>query len=148
MKKLKLILILILIQVLFTTTSVAEQKSYGNFRNVEYVKNYDGDTCTFNINQVHPIIGEKINVRVAGIDTPEIRGKCIEEKRLALKARIVVWSNLVGAKHINLLNIKRGKYFRIVADIEVDKKDLGKLLVDKGYAVVYNGGKKTKDWCD
>ena len=74
---------LILIFILFATTVNARQKSYGNFTNVKYVRNYDGDTITFNIRQAHPIIGDRINIRVNGIDTPEIRGKCSKEKNLA-----------------------------------------------------------------
>ena len=34
------------------------------FRCVKYVKNYDADTITFNIPNVHPLIGKSIGVRV------------------------------------------------------------------------------------
>ena len=42
---------------------------------VRYVRNYDGDTITFDIDGLHSIVGKNISVRVLGIDTPEIRGK-------------------------------------------------------------------------
>jgi len=58
-----------------------------NFYDVEYVRNYDGDTITVNINDVHPLLGDNINIRVRGIDTPEIRGKCQYEKDLAYEAK-------------------------------------------------------------
>ena len=41
--------------------------------------------------------------------------------------------------------MQRGKYFRILADVEVDGVDLGTLLVKEGLAKVYDGGKKS-DW--
>ena len=37
-----------------------------DFPNVTYHRCYDGDTCTFTIPDVHPLFGEKINVRIAG----------------------------------------------------------------------------------
>ena len=47
-----------------------------------------------------------------------------------------------------LRNIKRGKYFRIAADIIIDDESLGDILLEAGVAVHYNGGKKTHKWCD
>ena len=44
-----------------------------NFRCVKYVKNYDADTVTFDVPNVHPLLGKKINIRVDGVDTPELR---------------------------------------------------------------------------
>ena len=61
-----------------------------DFNNVTYHRCYDGDTCTFTLPDVHPLFGEKISVRIAGIDTPEIRGKCQKEKALAIQARNLV----------------------------------------------------------
>ncbi len=54
---------------------------------------------------------------------------------------------LRGAKVIELRNMKRGKYFRIVADVLVDDVNLSEILVDSKLAVRYDGGTKTKDWC-
>ena len=64
---------LILPFLLLPTYSFA--KSFGDYQGAVYVQNYDGDTVTFNLPGLHPIIGEKISIRVNGIDTPEIRGK-------------------------------------------------------------------------
>lgn len=38
--------------------------------------------------------------------------------------------------------MKRGKYFRIVADVIVDDENLGDILVKSGFAKYYDGGKK------
>ncbi len=127
--------------------SQASDKVYGNLYGVTYVKNYDGDTITVNIPYLPAIIGERINIRLNGLDTPEIHGKCLREKMLAVEARNYVNNILVNSYQIDLLNIKRGKYFRIVADVMVDKRNLTYILLDKGFAVVYDGNTKTKNWC-
>lgn len=119
------------------------------FRCVKYVRNYDGDTITFNIQNVHPLLGNKISIRVNGIDTPELRTKNKCEKEKALKAKMVVQTILKPANRIDLVNIKRGKYFRIVADVIVDGKSISKILIKNKLAVKYDGGKKNKiDWCN
>ncbi len=50
----------------------ASALAYG-FPNVIYRSCYDGDTCRFDIPNVHPFFGENIPIRIAGIDTPEKR---------------------------------------------------------------------------
>ena len=86
-----------------------------DFPSVTYRTCYDGDTCRFDIPNVHPFFGENIPIRFAGIDTPDLRGKCDQEKQLAVKARDLVQTTLEQAHSITLKNAKRGKYFRIVA---------------------------------
>ena len=119
-------------------------KNYGNIENVKYIKNYDGDTIKFDIEQLHPIIGKNISVRVRGVDTPEIKGKCIEEKTLAKKSKIAVKNELENAKKINLKNVGRDKYFRILADVEYDGKNLSSFLINNNFAIPYDGGTKSE----
>jgi len=142
-------IILGLFFILFLFNQSEAAKNYGKFNDVEYVRNYDGDTVTFNIFDVHPIIGREISVRVYGIDTPEIRGKCQKEKELAIKAKNFVGNILRKAKVINLINVKRGYYFRIVATIIVDGKNLNVDLVKNHLAVLYYGkSARGKNWCN
>ena len=52
-------------------------------------------------------------------------------------------------KRIDLENIERGKYFRIIADIKIDGKSLTRYLLKNGLAYSYDGGKKKKtNWCN
>ena len=44
---------------------------------------YDGDTCAVNLPGLPSVFGEHLLVRLAGIDTPEKRGRCEREKALA-----------------------------------------------------------------
>ena len=128
--------LLFLIIIIFSLSSIAHSKgkSYGDILDVEYVRTYDGDTIFFNLPGFHPLVSKNIGVRVRGIDTPEIRGKCVREKRLAQEAKLLVQSTLESARTIHLLNISRGKYFRIVVDA----------LMEARLGVRYSGGKKQR----
>ena len=42
----------------------------------------------------------------------------------------------------------RGKYFRIVGRLMADGVDISDLLIERQLAVLYDGGTKTKDWCE
>ncbi len=108
---------------------------------------YDGDTFRVNIQGYPAVIGQNIPIRVNGIDTPEIRGKCPSEKRLAREAKQLTVKSLREAKQVELRNIKRGKYFRLVADVYVDGKSLGDILLAANLAYRYDAGKK-QSWCD
>jgi micrococcal nuclease len=140
--------IIILILPLLLLASPAFAKDFGDYNNAIYLRNYDGDTITFNLPNLHPIIGEKISIRVNGIDTPEIRGKCEKEKYDAKQAKEMVADILKDAEQIILRNMERGKYFRIAADVIVDGESLGDMLVEAGMAIRYDGGKKSKNWCE
>ena len=123
-------------------------KSFGDYEGAVYARNYDGDTVTFNLPELHPIIGEKISIRVNGIDTPEINGKCEKEKYDAQQAQQMVADILKGAEQTTLKNMERGKFFRIAADVFVDGENLADMLIGAGMAICYNGGKKTHKWCE
>lgn len=118
------------------------------FRCVEVLKNYDGDTLTVNIPNVPALIGKKISVRVHGIDTPEVKTKNQCEKEAGRRARNLVTSTLKNAKSIELHNVQRDKYFRILADVMVDGRSLKDVLLKNNLAYSYDGGtKQHPDWC-
>ena len=120
-----------------------------SFSNVRYIDNYDGDTITFDIPQAPPIVGKNMKIRIRGIDTPELkRSKCQSEKKMALQAKNRVQALLGKARVINLYHIQRGKYFRFLADVEFDGKDLGQLLLKEKLAIEYFGGTRNHDWCN
>ena len=110
-------------------------------------KCYDGDTCTALLHGDLPAIFNNIPVRVAGIDTPEIRGQCVAEKEAAIEARDATRSFVLG-KEVRLVNPHRDKYFRIVADVITDEGDLAEHLLTKELAIPYDGGTKYNWWCD
>ena len=121
-------------------------KNFGDVMVAKVTSIYDGDTFRANIKDWPPIMGERIPVRIAGIDTPELKGKCEKEKRLGREAKQFTVTMLRPGKIIELRDIKRGKYFRLVASVFVDGKSLGDELIKAGMARPYDGGKK-KGWC-
>ena len=121
-----------------------------NFHCVKYIKNHDGDTVTVDIPGVHPLFGKGISVRVARVDTPEITSKNSCERKKAKLAKDFTAELLKKAYRIDLMNVEKDKYFRIVADVKLDGKSLNKYLLNTGdkLAVPYNGGTKNKvNWC-
>lgn len=129
------------------TYQTEAKQTYGNAFVSEVVSIYDGDTFRVNLSGYSDIIGKNIPIRLNGVDTPEMRGKCEKEKQLARAAKQFTVAKLRAAKKIELRNMMRGKYFRIAADVFVDGQSLGQLLVSHGHAVKYDGGTKVKDWC-
>ena len=114
---------------------------------MKYHRCYDGDTCTFSLPGVHPLFGKEIPVRLAGIDTPEIKAACLQEKVLALQAREYVRTTLSKAQRIDLIDASRGKYFRVVARIVADGQDLTALLLNQNLGVPYASDRKSRPWC-
>jgi endonuclease YncB( thermonuclease family) len=106
----------------------------------------DGDTFVVTVEEWPPLFGREIPVRVTGIDTPELRGRCQKEIDLANRAKGYTTNFLKGSE-ITLSNLGRDKYFRILADVTVDGKDLAEWLLRNHLAVPYSGGEK-QSWCD
>jgi endonuclease YncB( thermonuclease family) len=132
-----------------TFSSESCEHSADAFHCVQYLYNHDGDTITVRIQDVHPLIGEKIAVRIAGIDTPEMHSSDSCERSAAKRAQVLVAATLKKAERIDLLALQRDKYFRILADVRADGESLAEVLLLNGLAYVYNGGTKKKiNWCE
>ena len=136
-----------LILLLVIPAAINASPNYGSIAISSITSVYDGDTFRANIPNYPPIVGENIGIRINGIDTPEIRGKCPKEVSLAKDAQRFAEKTLRSAKVVELRNMKRGKYFRIVADVYVDGVNLGEQLVNQGFAVIYDGQSSRRDWC-
>ena len=140
----KLLLLFICFLGIFSAQAAPE---YGTVIVSKVISVYDGDTFRVDIDSLPPIVGKNIPIRLNGVDTPEIRGKCEYEKDLALEARDFVRNKLANAKEIKLTKLQRGKYFRVVADVYVDGVSLEQELLENKLAYKYTGGKKSS-WCD
>ena len=139
--------ILLYLTLFLGVLSVQAAPEYGTVIVSRVISVYDGDTFRVDIDSLPPIVGKNIPIRLNGVDTPEIRGKCGHEKDLAIKARDFVRNKLANAKEIKLNNLQRGKYFRVVANVMVDGVSLEQELLDNELAYKYTGGKKSS-WCD
>ena len=78
----------------FGVYSAQAAPEYGSVKVSRVISVYDGDTFRVDIDSLPPIVGKNIPIRLNGIDTPEIQGKCQYEKDLALKARDFVRNKL------------------------------------------------------
>ena len=106
------------------------------------IKVYDGDTITIAAKMPYktsPIY--RFSVRLHGIDAPEMKGKTEDEKTAAHEAQQFV-SNLILNKYVSLKNVKNEKYGRILADVYIGDTHVNDLLLNKKYAVPYDGTTK------
>lgn len=80
-----------------------------------------------------------------GLDAPEIRGKCREERRLALRAKDALSEELASGE-IEIVRQGRDRYGRTLARVYVDGRDVALVLINMGLARPYMGGKRA-GWC-
>jgi micrococcal nuclease len=124
--------------------SRAAERVVGPVR-AEVVRVIDGDTIEA---RAHLWIGLSLvsRIRIRGIDTPEMRGSCPEEKALAAAARDLLAA--LAGDTIEISNIENDKYGgRVIADAaSVDGSDLGSAMMTRGLARPYDGGSRA-DWC-
>lgn len=118
---------------------------------VKVVKVYDGDTITV-AGQINAMDGFfKFNVRLRGIDCPEIRPKKVgnwkDEKLAALEVRDRLTKKINGLL-VELRDVKYDKYGRLLAHVYLDDECISNWLVTNRMAVEYDGGtkKSPKNW--
>ena len=114
----------------------------------EILRVIDGDTLEIK-NECFPK-ELKLSVRVLGINTPEkgSRAKCDKEAKLAEKASKFTKQFIGKNKTASFRNIKWDKYGgRLLADVEINGKNLAGELVKNNYARSYDG-KKKGSWCE
>ena len=108
----------------------------------------DGDTVRV---RARVWLGQDVEtaVRIAGIDTPELRGAdCDAERRLAEAARDRLAALLDGGA-VHLWDIEHGTFAgRVVARVETaDGRDVGAPLLADGLARPYDGRSRRPAWC-
>jgi endonuclease YncB( thermonuclease family) len=86
-----------------------------------------------------------MSLRILGIDTPELHGKCLEEIKKAQDARDFLKGYLKGKQYTIVLK-GRDKYFRLLGDIKVGNELISEVMLKNGHAIVYQGKTKTS-WC-
>ena len=120
--------------------------AYDDIKISKVISVYDGDTIRVNIDSFPDIIGKNIRIRLKGIDTPEIKGKCQKEIDLAIMARDYLKTTINKSNQIELRNIKRGKYFRIVGDLYLDNTNISELMIKRKLGYKYLDGRK-RNFC-
>jgi len=135
-----------------TIPSLSEPYVY----NAELVRVVDGDTVRFRLwkhfeyeldfgfyikEQISSTKSTEMNFRLYGIDTPEIRGVPIEEKKKGLEAKSRV-EEILSWGEIRVRTLVPDKYGRWLAEIWISGADqtafsLNKRLIEEGYAKPY-----------
>jgi endonuclease YncB( thermonuclease family) len=110
------------------------------------VRVIDGDTIEV-LARIWPDHYVETLVRLAGIDAPELRGRCAEEIALAERAKARLAALLAGQR-LQLTDVRYGKYAgRVVARVVTeDGRDAAKALLDENLARPYDGGRRGS-WC-
>jgi micrococcal nuclease len=109
----------------------------------------DGDTIDADIDLGFDISLTK-RIRLAGIDSPESRTTNLKEKALGLESKEWLKKSLEGAKDIIIKTEKPDsteKYGRIIGHLFINGQEtsLNNQMIDEGYALAYEGGKKDMD---
>jgi endonuclease YncB( thermonuclease family) len=109
---------------------------------------HDGDTFQCNVAGLPGIIGKAIEIRCQHYDAPEINDHRPAVLKLAQLGRAFVQKQLQSAGVVTLANLKRDKYFRLLADVLVDGQPLAGMMLAARLAHPYEGGTKDEDWTD
>ena len=106
----------------------------------------DGDTIVVDLPCKDELACKKMPIRLFGLDTPELRADCPEEKQLALRAKAHLEAFLQD-KQIDLHDCKRDDFYRLICTVKADDKDAATELIEAGFARFYDGRGKRKGWC-
>ena len=87
----------------------------------------------------------KARLRFKGVDTWEKRTRDLDEKAKGIEASAFTQEYLEkNDGSFTIQSYGKGKYGRVLAEIfiEGEEKSLNELLIEKGHAYIYEGGKK------
>ena len=104
----------------------------------------DGDTVDADIDLGFGVVLKNERIRLEGIDAPESRTSDRVEKLFGLAAKEKVQSMLLSGECVLVSKTydSRGKFGRVLGDIEVDGVSVCQTLINEHYAVAYHGQNK------
>lgn len=83
----------------------------------------------------------KQRIRLARVNTPELRSPIPDERALAQSAFLFVVHAIESADHITIMTFQeRDPWGRLIADLQVDYQDLASLIIENGLGVDDDGG--------
>jgi endonuclease YncB( thermonuclease family) len=112
----------------------------------EVLRVFDGDTFEARVN-LWPGLAITTRVRLRGIDTPELKARCADERMKAESARETLRSILAQGE-VGITEVMLDKYGgRVVANASTrGTPDVAAALLDAGMARRYGGGRR-EGWC-
>lgn len=117
--------------------------------NYEITRVVDGDTVEFKVDWLPPELGDRLKLRIYGVDTPEkaARAQCPKEAKMGAAATKFVVAAVDKAKKKTIVLRDWDKFGgRVLGDLILDDVSLRDTLIAKGYARPYEGDAK-KSWC-
>ena len=120
------------------------------YRIKEIYKVIDGDTIDASIDLGFGIYLTR-KIRLAGIDTPESRTTNVKEKIMGLESKEWLKHRVENAQCILIkteLPDSTEKYGRIIGHLYINGEEtsLSTQMIDAGYALLYDGGTKNKNF--
>lgn len=140
------VVVVVLLLILFIMEEVYADVSYGPY-DAEIVRVIDGDTVVVDIYIWVDLI-KRVNLRLTGVNTPEIRTRLQCEKEMGLKAKEFVESWLEESDLVTVVDVRPDKYGgRVQGYLYKGEDSLSEALIAEGLGVVY-GGEKREPWCE
>lgn len=103
----------------------------------------DGDTVKLACRD-----GVSGNIRLTGYVTPETyRPGCAAERQLGLAATAYLEQQLRAARSLDVKYEGIDKYDRTLVQLSLDGRDLADIMIARGLAVSYSGGRRI-NWCE
>ena len=116
-----------------------------NIYEAQVIRVVDGDTVDVRI-AVWLDLHQTARIRIRGLDTPELKGECENERGLARMAQAFAMMNIGQKVFVTAVDYDKfgGRYD---ADVRLASgKLLSELLIENRLARSYNGGKR-QSWC-
>jgi endonuclease YncB( thermonuclease family) len=112
----------------------------------QVIRVFDGDTFEARV-QVWPGLEITTKIRLRGIDAPELRARCAEERARAETARDAL-STLLAQGRVGISQVSLDKYGgRVVADVTArNTPSIAAALLLGGHVRQYGGGRRER-WC-
>ncbi len=131
-----------------TATALAEPLYPGPIL-AEVKRVIDGDTLVLDAFIWPNTKASDVSLRVRGIDTPERRGQCEQERQLAEQATTLMAQHFRPGQTVALYQIETGKYGgRFIAGVRNDAGlDWAAFIQGQGLAAPYEGRGPKQDWC-
>lgn len=138
--------ILLILVALYVDLYAAEWSA--NVYRASVVKVTDGDTIRARVS-IWPQQTVDTAIRVRDLDTPELKGKCENERGMARMAKARAELLMPVGSIVTLSNVDADKFGgRHDADVKLsDGRKLADVLVADGLARRYDGKGKRKGWC-
>jgi len=131
-----------LILLVAASTPAVAAKTFTGPVEAKVLRVIDGDTFVAEA-QIWPGHSIRTSVRIRGIDAPEMRSRCVAEKKAARRSRAVL-ARLIGDGPVTISAIGGAKYYgRVLADVaDARGRPVAARMLGLGMARPYEGGKR------